>query len=307
MPAIGVFGVGRIGTALCAGLARAGLPLVGLAGRKKERAEKLAAALTRSYGCKGRSVEIGELTMVADIVFLAMPDESIAEVLSALAWQEGKITVHLSGAATLNLLSQAAEAGASIASFHPLNTFPTVSWDDAGLSFAADTLANSYVAVAAGDAVAEQTLIKLAPMISRGFFAVPETKREIYHAAAVFASNFVTGLFGASLSLWQTLGYTEREALSLMAPLVSSACANTLRFGPVQALTGPAARGDVGTITKHLEALARLPSDQANNAALYRALTLSLLPLAHEAGTLSRMDEEQIRQLLIKEYRQCEK
>jgi len=306
LPAIGVIGVGRLGTALCASLARAGLPLAAIASRSKGRAEELARALAATYGCKAQAVDISDMTACGDIVFIATPDSAIAVASNMLGWQRGQTAVHVSGAETLLALKSAAHAGASRASFHPLNTFAAVSWDEPGLAFAADTLASSYVALAADDAEAERKLRKVASLISRGCFTVREDDRALYHAAAVFVSNFVTGLVGASLSLWQTIGYSEREALAFMSPLVTGACANTLRLGPVQALTGPAARGDVATVAKHLEALSPLNSE-AGNSSLYRALTLALLPLAKEAGTLSEEAEGEMRQLLLKEHETCAK
>jgi len=306
LPAIGVIGVGRLGTALCASLARAGLPLAAIADRNRGRAEKLARALAATYGCKAQAADISSMTACGDIVFIATPDGAIAATAAELAWQRGQTAVHVSGAETLLALAPAAHAGASRASFHPLNTFAAVSWDEPSLAFAADTLASSYVALAADDAAAERKLRKMASLISRGCFTVREDDRALYHASAVFVSNFVTGLVGASLSLWRTIGYSEREALAFMAPLVTSACANTLRLGPLQALTGPAARGDVATVTKHIEALSALTSEEGNPE-LYRALTLALLPLAKEAGTLSEEAEGEMRQLLIKEHEPCAK
>lgn len=301
IPSVGVIGVGRLGTALCACLAQAGLPLAAIASRRRERAEELARALAANYGCQVRAVETSDMASYADLIFVATPDGAISLVAGCVAWRKGQIAVHVSGAETLGVLGEAAQAGASRASFHPLNTFPAVPWDKPGLAFAAATLAHSYVALAADQAQAEETLKQLASSICRGYFTVRESDRVLYHAAAVFASNFVTGLVGASLGLWQTIGYGEREALAFMAPLMSSACANILRLGPVQALTGPAARGDVATVAKHLEALAALPAE-AGLAELYRALTLALLPLARGAGTLSQASDVKVRQLLIKEH-----
>ncbi len=307
MPAIGVIGVGRLGTALCAGFARAGLPLAAIASRSTERAEELARILAANYGCQARAAAVSDMASYADLIFVATPDGAISLAESSVAWRKGQTAVHVSGAETLGVLEAAAQADASRASFHPLNTFATVSWDETGLAFAADTLACSYVALATEDAEAEQKLRKIASFISRGCFTVREGDRPLYHAAAVFASNFVTGLVGASLNLWQTLGYSEREAMAFMAPLVTSACANTLRLGPVQALTGPAARGDVGTVAKHLVGLTALPPHQRGSEELYRTLTRSLIGLAREAGTLSAEAEEQLRQLLIKEHETCAK
>ncbi|MBT9176697.1 MAG: Pyrroline-5-carboxylate reductase [Firmicutes bacterium] len=307
IPPIGVIGVGRAGTALCAGLVRAKLPLAAIASRRRERADDLARALHHTYGCTAQVVEARDVSAIADTIFLAAPDGAIADAVRAMTWRKGKLAVHLSGAATLELLSPAAQSGASVASFHPLNTFPAVSWDDAGLSSAVATLGNSFVAIAASDTPAEQMLMHLAPLLCRGYFTVPECDRALYHVAAVFASNFVTGLVSASLELWQSMGYSEQEALRFMAPLLTNACTNTLRLGPRQALTGPAARGDVGTIAKHVAALAQLSPQGASSRELYSALTLCLLPLARDAGTLNPAAAAQIRQLITKEHEPCEK
>jgi len=80
----------------------------------------------------------------------------------------------------------------------------------------------------------------------------------LYHAAAVMASNYVTGLIDAAAILMKAAGIGERTALGALAPLIRAGVENTLALGPEQALTGPIERGDLETVRLHLRSLSAL-------------------------------------------------
>jgi predicted short-subunit dehydrogenase-like oxidoreductase (DUF2520 family) len=110
----------------------------------------------------------------------------------------------------------------------------------------------------------------------------------VYHAAAVFASNYLVALAGQAVELLQSIGWTEREAVTGLVPLMQGALAEVERRGPTAALTGPIRRGDVETVTRHLEALAGLDSRArgggGREADVYRMLGRTALEIAKKAG-----------------------
>jgi predicted short-subunit dehydrogenase-like oxidoreductase (DUF2520 family) len=117
---------------------------------------------------------------------------------------------------------------------------------------------------------------------------VDDSQRALYHAAAVFASNYVDVLLGTAVKLLQQTGWSEREATAGLLRLTEGMLETVRKRGPVRALTGPIRRGDVNTVERHLAALSELPSPTGGEATRvveqYRMLGLIALEIAAEAG-----------------------
>jgi predicted short-subunit dehydrogenase-like oxidoreductase (DUF2520 family) len=77
--------------------------------------------------------------------------------------------------------------------------------------------------------------------------------------------------------------------------LIEQTLGNAKALGIATALTGPMTRGDVGTLARHLEALARYAPDVLP---LYRAAGEREVALALERGSLSTETAENLRRLL---------
>src|SRR5690606_28330467 len=103
----------------------------------------------------------------------------------------------------------------------------------------------------------------------------------LYHAAAVTVAGHATALFAQGMRLMQGAGMTADDARLALAPLMRSAAVNLVDLDPAAAITGPIARGDVGTVVSHLSALSKLGDAAA--AAVYRALGLEALSLSRPA------------------------
>jgi predicted short-subunit dehydrogenase-like oxidoreductase (DUF2520 family) len=78
----------------------------------------------------------------------------------------------------------------------------------------------------------------------------------LYHLAASLAGNATVGLFGLAVELLEETGFTPLAARNALAPLVQTALKNAADLGAGDALTGPVARGDEATLSRHREALA---------------------------------------------------
>src|SRR3954451_3584000 len=109
---------------------------------------------------------------------------------------------------------------------------------------------------------------------------VPESVRPLYHAALAHGANHLITLVRDCVDVLERAGV--RPAERLVAPLLSAALDNALRHGD-RALTGPVARGDVGTVRTHLRVLAAADPDLAET---YRVLARRTAGRAAAGGLL---------------------
>ncbi len=260
MSNVGIVGPGRAGVALGLALSRAGHRVV-LHGR---HARELPPPLTITLG--KTPPWLGEV----EIVLLAVPDDAVARVAASLAATgavtESHTVLHLSGALGLEALEPLGASGARLGSLHPYQTLEATSEGAAGLEGA--------VAGVGGTPDAMVVASKIARSVGMVPVEVPEERRAVYHAAAVFASNYLVTLAGVAEGLLADVGLSPAQARAALGPLMSEALNKALTGGPEAALTGPVARGDADTIRMHLGAL---PADVRD---LYRELARAALRLA---------------------------
>ncbi len=203
------------------------------------------------------------------ILFLAVPDGAVREMAARVASMvppSELAIVHLSGALGLDALDALKDNPRG--SFHPLQSFP----------FPRDPSAfrGITVAVDATTPALRRRLASLARELGARPKHVGDAERVRYHAAAVFASNFVDVVVAEAVRLLERAGWREDEAIRALLPLIEGAVANIRRRGTVRALTGPIRRGDAETVSRHLAAM--------ENPDLYRMLGLAALQIAEEAG-----------------------
>jgi predicted short-subunit dehydrogenase-like oxidoreductase (DUF2520 family) len=268
---IGFAGAGRLAGALAPALARAGYEVAAVASRRLEPAQALAVCIP---GCRAVA-SVQEVAEASDLVFLAVPDDRISAVAGAIRWRADMAAVHCSGAAGLEALVPAVQQGAAAGGFHPLQTF----------SGGEAPLAGVTIAVEASGGLLE-TLDAMARALGCCPIHLPSGAKPLYHASAAFASNYVVTLLAQAARLWRPLGFSEADALAALLPLVKTAVANVERNGTRQALTGPIARGDSGTVERHLRALQANAPDLID---LYRELGRQTLP--HTGLTAGRRAE----------------
>ncbi len=198
-----------------------------------------------------------------------MPDGAVGAMAARIAKlrpRRALAIVHLSGALGLDALD--ALAGNPRGSFHPLQSFPAPRGPEA--------FRGITVAVDASTETLERRLRALARKLGAKPKHVGDAERVRYHAAAVFASNFLDVVVAEAMRLLESAGWTERESLDALLPLVQGAVDNIRRRGVVGALTGPIRRGDADTVSRHLGVMDR--------PELYRMLALVALDMAKEAG-----------------------
>jgi predicted short-subunit dehydrogenase-like oxidoreductase (DUF2520 family) len=196
------------------------------------------------------------------------------------------VAFHLSGALGTDALVPLLRRGYGVGSFHPLQTL-------ADPVLGARQLLGVHVSVS-GEPEALAVARRLVHHLGGSTLAIPVARRPVYHAAAVFASNYLAGLMSAAGRLMAQAGVPEDEALEAILPLARGGLENLERMGPVQALTGPISRGDLETVRLHLRSLG--PRERA----LYSALGKEILQLAMDGG-LDREVAEAMFEVLEKE------
>jgi predicted short-subunit dehydrogenase-like oxidoreductase (DUF2520 family) len=215
-------------------------------------------------------------------VFLSVPDDVLMEMAYALAGlgsaPPGCAAFHLSGARSTDVLAPLHARGYPVGSIHLLQSLAD-SVRGAGM------IPGSFVAIS-GEADSVITARRLAQHLGCTPLTVPATRRPLYHAAAVSASNHLIALLAAAARLLVEAGVPEEDALPALLPLARGTLDNLEALGVRGALTGPLVRGDVETLRLHLRTL------DEREREVYRCLAHELLQLADGSGLDEDVREE---------------
>lgn len=264
---IGLIGAGKVGFSLGKFFVQGGIPVTGYYSRRRESAAE-AANFTQTKAFD----ELHSLVEQCDVLFLTVPDGTITEVYRQLLPCDlnGKWICHCSGAlSSREAFPGIGETGACGYSVHPL--FPVSSKYEAYRE-----LADAFFCVEGDPAHLEQVSQLLRGLGCRVQQIAPEEKVR-YHAGCVFASNLVCALAQESIELLESCGFSRREALEALTPLMRSNLQHLCDVGPIEALTGPVERCDSTTVSRHLECF---PSPEERE--LYQLLSRKLVSLARE-------------------------
>lgn len=233
----------------------------------------------------GRAVEgMADLRRAA-VWMLAVADDQIAPVARALL-QAGVVNqdatvFHCSGAKASNELAPLSNAGARVASVHPVRSF-------ADPEAVAANFDGTFCGVE-GDADALALLLPAFTAIGARTVALDPAAKTVYHAASVFASNYLVTVLDAALRAYQAAGIQPEVARELARPLAGETLANVLRLGPELALSGPIARGDAATVARQQAAVSAW---DAPTGQLYEALASATWDLARRKQALNNQGDQ---------------
>ncbi|MFC1664343.1 Rossmann-like and DUF2520 domain-containing protein [Pseudomonadota bacterium] len=272
---IGFIGAGKCGSALAKVLSENGYSVIGIASRREESAEHLANQIPRA-----KSMLSAELVAMCGLVFVTVPDEAIQSIAAQHQWRKGQYVVYCSGALELKSLDIVLNFGAVRGCFHPLQSLTN------------NTASNPFDQISFGieaDLPLFPILEKMAHQIGGSVIDLKGINRARYHAAAVFASNYIVALHSAAARIWASAGLAADSAQNALNPLTMGAVENLKLTTLTQALTGPIARADTATIKSQLAGLASTP----DLLRLYRNLGLELLnlDLGHSDITKSTLEQ----------------
>jgi predicted short-subunit dehydrogenase-like oxidoreductase (DUF2520 family) len=216
-----------------------------------------ATSLARVFSAAAIQTEITKIHPGADLYFITVSDDAIADVCSQLSYLENdhSIFVHSSGIQPLDILPFKRRG-----IFYPLQTFShehQVDWRNTPLLITAET--NEI----------EHRLMALAKSISDLVYSISDKEKAVLHLGAVFANNFVNHM----LTLSEHICKEHGVSFEILKPIIRETIEKALDVGPSKSQTGPAIRGDQHTIEKHMKMLA----EDQNQAEVYRVITESIM------------------------------
>jgi predicted short-subunit dehydrogenase-like oxidoreductase (DUF2520 family) len=282
-PVTGIIGAGPVGLALGVALTRVGWPVRAVASRDAGRRERFREHVptVRAFA------EAAALVDDVEMIILAVPDDVVTPLAATLRLYAGQAIVHTSGLLGPEALAPALSAGTQAGAFHPLVAF-------ADLDRALAALPGATIAIEGDDDLVAH-LADMAEAIGGSPVRLAPGSKGSYHAAAVLAAGGVDALLDTIREVAAALGLDETGALRIFLPLVEQTIANARALGIDAALTGPATRGDAGTLAAHAAALeATAPSALP----VYRALMARDIDIAKRRGALSPEATEHLRTAL---------
>jgi len=271
-PVVFIIGAGVVGTTLAAKLTRAGVPVAGLHGRKADLSD-VGSALAGVLGSTG---EIPDILSESEVVIISVRDARIPEVAKRLADEKrlrpDQVVLHTSGNhPAAEMLSAVKKHVKGVGTLHPL-----IAVTDAPGTL--ENLAGAYFGIEGDDAATRQAQRLVRKMGGRPLTLTADSM-SLYHAAAVMASNYVVALADIARSLLVASGVSDADAVPALVALMTSAVRNVAEVGLPSAMTGPAVRGDVGSIERHVAAL---QSKAPETLDLYRRLGREVLRIARK-------------------------
>ncbi|MBC8031017.1 MAG: DUF2520 domain-containing protein [Pyrinomonadaceae bacterium] len=295
-PSVSIIGIGRVGQALANALQSVGYPVVALVFRDSAQAKRARKLFSKSTFPDTLLLASDQLESLpaSDLLLITTPDDAIEEMAEKVAAlpnggrpngkPNGKqsAVLHTSGALSSDALAPLSKVGFSVGSIHPL-----VAIDPAE---GAAALRGAFYCIE-GRKLAASFAKSIALDLGGTPIRIKTANKALYHAAAVMASPHVVALFDLAVKLMVMSGVEWSDARKMLLPLVDSTVKNLRARAPSSALTGTFARGDIGTVERHLKALSQgSPGDALE---VYKLLGLRSLQLAKENG----LDPAKVKQI----------
>lgn len=268
-PTTFIVGAGPVATALAGALRLGGVPVLGLWARRPAPAR----AAGSTAGVAAFSSAPPDILLESEVVILAVRDPAITEVAQMLLGtgliNKRHVLLHCAGAAPAReLLGPVAPQVAGVGTLHPLSAIA-----DGKTSMRA--LKGTVFGVE-GDDVGRATAAKLVGAINGVVLALDSSQMATYHAAAALASNYLVAVIDAAAAVLAGAGVPPERAAQALVPLAEGALRNIAAHGTAGGLTGPVRRGDLPTVSRHLEAI----HDRPELAEIYRVLARRAVEIA---------------------------
>ncbi|MBI1769128.1 MAG: DUF2520 domain-containing protein [Bacteroidetes bacterium] len=202
-------------------------------------------------------------TSDSSIFIIAANDDSISDIAKEIILPDDAVLTHTSGSVPLTDLQFAATSNIGV--FYPLQTFSKSKKID---------FKQTPIFIESNNEQTESVLMTLAKAISNQVKQIGSEERKALHIAAVFASNFTNHM----LTLSQKIMLQNGMEFDWLKPLIIETINKSLQVGPESAQTGPARRGDLETLEKHM---AFLQSDP-DLSEVYKIISQHIINLYHE-------------------------
>lgn len=280
---VAIVGAGNVGSALAISLHRSGHTVLEIVSRGSAASNRKARMLAASVGAD--AVVLGDAELRAHLVWLCVSDSAIAEVARNLGstsnWKH-RTVFHSSGALGSDELRPLRDAGASVASVHPMMSFVRGRAPElAGVTFAIE-----------GDAAAVRIARQIVRDLEGRALIIRKQDKALYHAWGSFASPLVIAELAAAEQVAAAIGISSKDARKTLAPMLRRTIENYVDRGAAAAFSGPIVRGDVETVRMHLMALKKVPRAREVYLTLVRE-GIRELPAGNKRALLQLIAEEE--------------
>jgi len=292
-----VIGAGRLGTTVSCMLARKEKDGVRLKAVASKSLESLNRA-KRIIGSKAKDIvftlENKKAASLADCVLICTPDDIIGAACGEIFADKNQIlknryALHFSGSKSLSVLNQAREAGAEVASIHPLKSF-------ASIKEAVRTLPGTVFGITYCSKESKRISEFIVKNLGGKAIEVDDEKKVLYHAAACVASNYLVTLINYAVLIHKKVGIKPEDSLEGLMGLVEGTVSNIKKMGAERSLTGPIARGDVGTIREHIENFNKFFNRE--NISLYKMMGRETSKIAYSNKWIDKNTERELKRIL---------
>lgn len=248
---VSVIGAGKVGRTIARALKNARYQIGAVVRRKLADANSAVAFIGAGLP------ETDPLNAIdtSFVHFITTNDDAISSIVQVIDSKgptslKGHYFYHTSGSLNSTVLDPLKKKEAEIGSIHPLQVF-------ADPAKALETLPGIYYAIEGTDRAMELA-VQLVDRLQGKLLLIPTGRKVLYHAAGVFAANYLTVLVELAMSVMEEIGESPEDAYQALLPLIVGALENIEEFGTDGALTGPISRGDTETVKKHVDALRQM-------------------------------------------------
>lgn len=232
---ISIIGYGNVAFHLGKRLREKGIFINQIIGRNAEKAAWLADILSTDF-----ETDFSKIKTDSDIYIIAVSDSAIPLVADKLSQiLDNQLVVHTSGSIPSTILEPYFK---NFGTFYPLQTFSLSSQPD---------FESIPFFINAPTIHSVDLLKNLGEQIAHNIYEIADDKRIVLHIAAVFINNFTNHLFQIGYDILEK----EHLPFDVLKPLILETVHKIQNHKPEDMQTGPAKRGDLVTIEKHLEYL----------------------------------------------------
>ena len=176
----------------------------------------------------------------SNIFIIAVADDALDEIVPELVLPDGAILLHTSGSQPLNILSYSQTSHTGV--FYPLQTFTKGRKVD---------LSETPFFLESDDRETREVMLRMAKAVSKKVYEISSAQRIALHVAAVFASNFTNHMLTISSDILDQ----NKLDFEWLKPLIAETMNKALSIGPEASQTGPAKRGDLEILDRHVDFL----------------------------------------------------
>jgi len=282
---IAIVGGGKVGSVLGRIFLEEGCTVSAVVSRTQASARRAG----RFLSCTNIGTSPGVIPADTDLLFITTPHSEVEGVARTLAAQPALRFSHLaachaSGMLTAVALRPLEERGATVFSFHPLQTFPRDfppgKISARGITYGVD-----------GSPEGIRFSKRIAKILGGRVLEVPPELRPFYHAACVVASNHLTTLLWVLERMFSRLGTGEQDFTRVFRPIIHATLDNIERTSPASAMSGPVARGGVETVAQHFDAVRGVAPELLP---IFSALTRESVGLALAKGSITEKRAQEL-------------